>query len=32
MHDCYNDLLFMEEIKHLKIETVAYLFLKFMRM
>jgi hypothetical protein len=32
LHDCCSDPKFMEEIKHLKIETATHIFLKFMRM
>jgi hypothetical protein len=32
LHDCCSDPKFMEEIKHLKIETVTHIFPKFTRM
>jgi hypothetical protein len=32
LHDCCSDPKFMEEIKHLKIETATHIFPKFMRM
>jgi hypothetical protein len=32
LHGCCSDPKFMEEIKHLKIETVTHIFPKFMRM
>jgi hypothetical protein len=32
LHGCCRDPKFMEEIKHLKIETITHIFPKFMRM
>jgi hypothetical protein len=32
LHGCCSDPKFMEEIKHLKIETATHIFPKFMRM